>query len=293
MRSDKGIKPSDLLEISKLKIMLPVSFTGFLGYFLYNPDFTGSLFLVTAGILLMGIAASVLNQFQEKDIDSMMERTRNRPLPSGRIKGSAALVLFAITLVTGAFLVLTYGNKAAMFVSLLTVAWYNGVYTNLKKITAYAVVPGALTGALPPLIGWMAAGGSPFDVRIILVQLLFFIGQLPHFWLLVLRYGSEYENAGLPTLTAIMSPERISRLILGMVGSFTIIAVMMRLYGLITSSAIFVSLLVFSLILFMYFRIFAKFPAREKKAPRYSVLLNLYFISVMILLITDRLIEKL
>jgi hypothetical protein len=66
------------------------------------------------------------------------------------------------------------GNTAALIVSLITILWYNGVYTYLKRITALAVIPGAFTGALPPLIGWMAAGGNPFDITIILVQVLFF-----------------------------------------------------------------------------------------------------------------------
>ena len=101
MKSNPGEKISYYLKLSKLRIMIPVSLTGFTGYFIYKPQISVNIFLVTTGILLLAISASVLNQIQEVDIDSRMNRTHDRPLPSGKISIQHALIFFFCTLVTG------------------------------------------------------------------------------------------------------------------------------------------------------------------------------------------------
>jgi heme o synthase len=236
----------------------------------------------------MAVSASVLNQLQEVDIDRKMARTATRPLPSGRIRPLHAVIYFFLTLISGAVLVWFAGNTAALIVSLITILWYNGVYTYLKRITALAVIPGAFTGALPPLIGWMAAGGNPFDITIILVQVLFFTGQIPHFWLLVLKYGPEYEHAGLPSLTSVMSRNSIYRMIFLFVVSFSVITLFLGSYGIVHSRLIFGILMLLSFILAGFFYILM--TRHRNKHSAYSVLLNTYFLAVMILLITDRII---
>jgi protoheme IX farnesyltransferase len=179
------------LQISKLTIMLPVSLTGFTGYFIFNPHFSIRLLLVSLGILLMAVAASTLNQIQEAGLDSRMQRTHDRPIPSGRIKLKHAIIFFVCTIIGGTVIVYSAGNLIAALTGLLTILWYNGIYTYLKRITAFAVVPGAVTGALPPLIGWLAAGGGIWDKPIIFLGFLLFMGQIPHFWLLILKYGEN------------------------------------------------------------------------------------------------------
>jgi heme o synthase len=289
MSSVKGIKPSDLAELSKLNIMIPVSLTGFTGYFLHDPRLTPGIILVTSGILLMAVSASVLNQIQEVDTDRKMARTAARPLPSGRIRPWKAVVYFLLTLISGAVLVWLAGNTAALIVSLITLLWYNGVYTYLKRITALAVIPGAFTGALPPLIGWIAAGGNPFDITIILIQILFFTGQIPHFWLLVLRYGPEYEKAGMPSLTAVVSRDSIYRMIFLFVATFSIIILFLGSYDIVHNRLIFWILMLLSFILTGYFYILI--TGKRNNLPMYSVLLNLYFLAVILLLLTDRMIN--
>jgi heme o synthase len=268
--------------------MISVSLTGFTGYFMHDPRITPELIMVTSGILLMAVASSVLNQLQEIDIDRKMARTSERPLPSGKIRPWQAVVYLFLTLFSGALLVWSGGNTAALAVSLITVLWYNGVYTYLKRITALAVIPGAFTGALPPLIGWIAAGGNPFDITIVLVQVLFFSGQIPHFWLLVLKYGPEYEKAGMPSLTTVMSRQKIYIMILLFVASFSIITLFLGSYGIIHNRLIFGVLMLLSFILTGYF--YSLVSAKRDKHSRYSALLNSYFLAVMILLITDRMI---
>lgn len=275
------------LLLGKLNIMIPVSLSGFTGYFLYRPHFSSGLFLVTGGILFMAITASVINQLQEIETDKKMNRTKGRPLPSGTISVVAALIFAVLSFITGILLLLLAGSVPAIILSIITIIWYNGIYTYLKRITPYAVLPGAVTGALPPLIGWVAAGGEPFSISIILLQTLFLMGQLPHFWLLLMKYGDEYSSAGLPSLTSVMSRRRISFLVIAFVMVSAGTAVSILLSGLVHSSIMAVSLLLASGLLVIMFLSF-----REGKDPaRYSLVLNVYFLLVMILLISDRIIS--
>ena len=208
MKNNSGNNLKYYLELSKLKIMIPVSLTGFTGYFVFDPHLSLNLFIVTAGILLMAISASVLNQIQEAELDRKMNRTHNRPIPAKNISKSGAILFFLVYLISGTALIYSAGNIKAAIIGLITMVWYNGIYTYSKRITAFAVVPGAVTGALPPLIGWVAAGGGIWDKPIIFLEFLFFTGQIPHFWFLILKYGEEYKNAGIPSLTDILAGPR-------------------------------------------------------------------------------------
>lgn len=276
------------LELSKLKIMIPVAFTGFTGYFIFNPSFSLKLFAVSTGILLLAISASVLNQIQEADRDSKMERTKYRPLPSGNISLKSAVTYFLICFLSGLFLVWYYGNQGAFLTGILTLFWYNGLYTFAKRITAFAVVPGAVTGALPPVIGWVAPGGSPWDKTIILIAFLFFIGQVPHFWLIMLRYGEQYSNAGFPSLTQIMSRSAIRRLIFIWVFVSALAAVFLCTFEIIRSGVVVAILLIASIVFVWQFRGLAKPDEDQKYDSRLPLMLNIYFLLVMVLLILDK-----
>src|SRR5512133_558589 len=212
MKNNTGNRLRDYLQLSKLTIMLPVSLTGFTGYFIYDPHLSSRSILTSLAILLMAIAASTLNQIQEVGLDSQMNRTHDRPIPAGRIKLNHAIIFFLINLVGGTLILCFAANLLSALIGLFTIFWYNVIYTGAKRITAFAVVPGAVTGALPPLIGWVAAGGGLFDKPIIFLEFLFFMGQVPHFWLLILKYGEEYNRAGIPTLTDVFNRDQINRL---------------------------------------------------------------------------------
>ena len=186
MTNNPGNKFRYYLELSKLKIMIPVSLTGFTGYFIFDPHLSLEIVLVSIGILFLAISASVLNQIQEVEQDRDMGRTQNRPLPSGKINSQHAFLYCFWNLIAGTVLIYSSGNLTAALIGLIAIAWYNGIYTYAKRITAFAVVPGALTGVFPPLIGWVAAGGGVWDKPIIFLEFLFFTGQIPHFWLLII-----------------------------------------------------------------------------------------------------------
>jgi protoheme IX farnesyltransferase len=290
MTNNPRNKFKDYLGLTKLKIMIPVSLTGFTGYFVFDPHLSARIFLITLGILLLAISASVLNQIQEVKTDGIMERTFHRPLPAHRIKKQNAAIFFLIFLVTG--LIITYyaGNLKALFIGLITIIWYNGIYTYFKRITAFAVVPGAITGALPPLIGWVAAGGGVWDKPIIFIEFLFFTAQIPHFWLLLLKYGEDYKKAGFPTLFDIFSKTQIYRLTFNWILCSVFAAFFLCYFEIIQSRLIISILLIASIYIIWQFFDLLKIEPNRNNYRRYSIFLDSYLLLVLLLLISDRII---
>jgi len=290
MKNNSATRLSDYLQLSKLTITLPVSLTGFTGFFMYNPHLSTKLILTSFGILLMAVSASALNQVQEAGLDSRMNRTYNRPIPAGRIKLTYGSIFSLCCFLCGTILIFSGGNIKAVLIAIFTVLWYNGVYTYSKRITAFAVVPGALTGALPPLIGWVAAGGGIWDKPIIFLEFLFFIGQIPHFWLLILKYGEEYKKAGIPSLINIFNTGQINRLTFTWIVTSVIAAVFLCYFEVIKTGAVVGILLIASVFLIWKFSSLLHSGSDGKPNKKYSRLLDLYFLLILILLIADRLI---
>jgi protoheme IX farnesyltransferase len=119
-----------------------------------------------------------------------------------------------LLMLAGLYVLASIGTNtgALLLLSGFAVLWYNGVYAYLKRVTAFAVVPGALIGAIPPVIGYLAAGGSFASPLVLLMGTFFFVWQIPHFWLLLLMCGSQYDDAGLPVLTRVFSPRQLLRI---------------------------------------------------------------------------------
>lgn len=198
-----------LLELCKVRITSAVLITVTVGYLLRGSGFGWSLLPVLSGAFLLACGSFALNQWQERELDRRMPRTRGRPLPSGRIAPGQVLAIALALLALGSLLLLP-AAPAALGLGWLTVFWYNGVYVFLKRHSALAVVPGSLVGALPPMMGWVAAGGGLAEPRILGLALLLFVWQIPHFWLLLFLFGDQYERAGLPSLTARYSTRRLA-----------------------------------------------------------------------------------
>lgn len=198
--------------------------------------------LITSGVFLLAAAASALNQYQEREIDARMDRTRDRPLPAGLLPPSQALAVAFFLAVSGFFLLLVCGSMVVIL-ALSAVIWYNGFYTPLKRITAFAAVPGAVVGMIPPAIGWTAAGGTLSDPRLFSLCFLFFMWQVPHFWLQLLDHGNEYEHAGLPTLSAELRRERLSRMTFIWICAASVSGLLLPLFGAIREPAVYFLLL--------------------------------------------------
>jgi protoheme IX farnesyltransferase len=200
------------------------------GFFL-GPYHRATGVLVPAmAVFLLACGASAFNQYQDRDIDAKMERTRKRPLPSGTIDPARAVVISAALMIGGLSLAAVAGPMSVML-GLCALLWYNGIYTGLKRVTAFAAVPGAAVGMIPPAIGWVSAGGGLLDSRIAVICFLFFLWQVPHFWLLILTHGEEYERAGLPSLTRVMSKVQIARITSSWITASAVAGLALPLYG--------------------------------------------------------------
>ncbi len=201
------------LALCKIRVALLSASSTAVAYILAAPSLNARFAVVVSGVFLLACGSLALNQYQERGIDSAMPRTRPRPIPSGLIKPSHALTWSLLLLCSGFFLLLWSGNPLVCALGLLAMLWYNGLYTYLKQKTAFAVVPGALIGAIPPAIGWVGGGGALLDPRLISLCFFFFIWQVPHSWLLIMHYGSEYEKAGIPSLTQVFSTMQLRRIV--------------------------------------------------------------------------------
>jgi protoheme IX farnesyltransferase len=221
------------LEIIKFKITVLVSFTTGLGYILASDKISLSLFYPVTGIFLLACSASALNHYQERDSDSLMRRTMHRPIPSGRVKPSTVLAISGIILIAGVAELLITTNLLTLCIGLTAFLWYNGIYTPLKKKTAWAIIPGSLVGALPPVAGWTAAGGTLNDPGIFILALYFFVWQIPHFWLLLMLYSDDYQMGGFPTLNEIFTTAQLKRITFTWLAATVMIAMSIPMFGLI------------------------------------------------------------
>lgn len=200
------------LELSKIRITALATVTTAAGYFLATESVTWEILLPVLGILFLACGSSALNQIQERRFDAKMDRTRNRPLPSGRVSLAGAVAFTLMMILAGSAFLYIKRDPVTLGLGLAALVWYNGVYTPLKRWTAFAVVPGAVIGALPPVVGWTAAGGNPTDPAILSFALFFFVWQIPHFWLILLYLGRDYEKAGLPSMHEVFSPRQLMRI---------------------------------------------------------------------------------
>ncbi|MGE5299477.1 MAG: protoheme IX farnesyltransferase [Acidobacteriota bacterium] len=230
-------------ELCRPRISALSALSAAVGFILAAGGIGGGTLLAAAGVFILACGASSLNQYQERKSDAFMPRTKERPIPSGRISPPGALYFSFSLIVPGlAILRLSAENAAPFLLGLFALLWYNGVYTFLKKKTAFAAVPGALVGALPPAIGWTSGGGLPADPRLVFLCFFFFMWQTPHFWLLLLDRGPEYEAAGLPSLTRMFRRPQLGRIVFVWTVAAAASVLLIGLAGVVRSPAVNLSL---------------------------------------------------
>ncbi len=202
----------DWIALLKPRVMTLVVFTGLIGL-LVAPGHLNPVLGFTA-VLCIAVAAGAcgaINMWYDRDIDALMRRTRNRPIPTGRIPAGPALG-YGIMLAAGAVIVMFLAtNAAAALLLALSVGFYVFVYTIwLKRRTPQNIVIGGAAGAFPPVIGWAAVTGSVDLVPLILFAIIFFWTP-PHFWALALWANADYERAGVPMLPVVAGPRETRR----------------------------------------------------------------------------------
>ncbi len=278
---------SAYLRLGKVTISVPVALTGFLGYFLYKPELDRGAVLTIFGVFLLSLASGSLNQIQERKTDALMKRTAGRPIPAGIISLRSAILFSILCALMGTTLLMLTTYALAAAIGLFTLAWYNLVYTPLKRITAFAVLPGALIGALPPLIGWAAAGGDPLDMEILTVAFLLFVGQMPHYWLLLLKIGTEFRDAGMPVITSLFDPRQIRNLSFIWIAATGVVVMMLPATPIIRNRGI--SLILIAAAVLFLIRMFQLTYRGDliKHWKKAFITVNLFYL-ILILVLTDR-----
>ena len=190
---------TDFKELTKVGLSVSVVFTSIIGYLLAADvvDYTVILFLAIGGYLMVG-ASNAFNQVIEKDIDALMQRTKDRPLPSGRMKVTTALIIASVFTVAGIIILYNINPKCALF-GAVSIFLYTSAYTPLKGITPLAVFVGAIPGAIPFMLGWVASTGE-FGIEAGFLFMIQFFWQFPHFWAIGWLQYEEYNKAGLHML---------------------------------------------------------------------------------------------
>ena len=186
-------------NLIKLRLTLSVVFSSFISYFLaYSEVNFIQLFYLTIGGILIVSSSNIFNQIIEKDLDKLMKRTKNRPLPKKEISQSLAMTIAIIFTIIGLYFMYSINLKVAIL-SAVSVFLYVAIYTPLKLITPLSVFVGAIPGAFPIMIGWVAATNN-LGVEAITLFLMQFFWQFPHFWSIGWSQSMDYEKAGFKML---------------------------------------------------------------------------------------------
>jgi len=191
------VRVADLMELTKPRITFLVLVTTLVGFYMGSREGMSLLLLfhTILGTGLVASGASALNQYFERDLDARMVRTRNRPLPDGRLLANEALLFSAVISAAGVGYLLYFVNTLTAALGAATLAGYVLVYTPLKRRTALCTLIGAFPGAAPPVMGWTAARGEVDAVALSLFAILF-LWQMPHFFAIAWIFTEDYTRAG-------------------------------------------------------------------------------------------------
>ncbi|MBA4276231.1 MAG: protoheme IX farnesyltransferase [Flavobacterium sp.] len=275
---------TDFKAITKAGLAISVVFSSIAGFLLGVPDFQTLhwvilLKLAIGGYCMVG-ASNAYNQVIEKDLDALMDRTKNRPVASGRMQPNVALVVASVLTVVGIVLLYSINPKSAMF-GAISIFLYTSIYTPLKTVTSLSVFVGAFPGAIPFMLGWVAATGD-FGIEAGTLFLIQFFWQFPHFWAIGWFLYEDYEKAGffmLPT----GKKDRGTALQIILYTIWLIVASLLPCLG--YTGQLFITpiaaVLVFLLGLWMLFYAVKLYKLRTAKAARTLMLVSVSYITLL------------
>ena len=275
---------TDFKAITKAGLAISVVFSSLAGFLLGVVDFQALHWIVLLKLAIGGYcmvgASNAYNQVIEKDLDALMDRTKNRPVASGRMAPNVALVVASILTVIGIVLLYSINPKSAMF-GAISIFLYTSIYTPLKTVTSLSVFVGAFPGAIPFMLGWVAATGE-FGIEAGTLFLIQFFWQFPHFWAIGWFLFEDYEKAGffmLPT----GKKDRGTALQIILYTVWLIIASLLPCFG--YTGQLFISpiaaVLVFLLGLWMLFYAAKLYKLRTAKAARTLMLVSVSYITLL------------
>ena len=283
-----------ILELCKVNITLLVIVTCYIGFYLglrskglYMIEFNSwYLFLfLLVGVFFTSSGASALNQYIERDYDSMMDRTKNRPIPLNLIKPNLAIVIGVFSSIFGLLVLYFFINTLTAIISLITILTYLFVYTPLKRITSLNTIVGSIPGALPPLGGW-AAATNEVDIRAFMLFGILFCWQIPHFLSLAIIYKDDYRKGGfkmLPSITDNVSEISFQIIFFTMALLYTSIGI----FYLNVTSYIYVVGAVLLGLIFLFYSSSILFNYSNEKIKRIFIFSIIYLPLLLILIIID------
>ena len=283
---------SDFKEITKMRLALSVVFSSIAGYLLgvETVDFKTLILLALGGYFMVG-ASNAFNQIIEKDLDALMNRTKNRPIPAGRMSVNTAFIIASVFTLAGIIILYTINKQTAMF-GAISIFLYTCVYTPLKTKTPLAVFVGAIPGAIPFMLGWVAATDD-FGIEPGTLFALQFFWQFPHFWAIGWFLFKDYEKAGffmLPT----GKQDKGTAVQTIMYTIWTLIVSIIPVFGFTgqLELSIMAAVIVFVLGLWMLFYAIRLFKLMTEKAARQLMLVSVSYISlVQIVYVIDKFIR--
>lgn len=282
----------DFKEITKAGLAISVLFSSIAGYLLGFDDthpfsWLTLTMLIVGGYCMVG-ASNAFNQVIEKDLDALMDRTKNRPVPAGRMSPNVALFIASLLTIIGLVLLYLINPKTAMF-GAISIFLYTSVYTPLKTVTPLSVFVGAIPGAIPFMLGWVAASGN-FGIEAGTLFMIQFFWQFPHFWAIGWFLYEDYKKAGFYMLPTGQRDNRTATQII-LYTFWLIVASLMPCLGF--TGQFFISpiaaVLVFLLGLWMLIYAFKLYKQRTPKSARTLMLVSVSYITLLqIIYITDK-----
>lgn len=197
-KRDVGKVCTYMLVLARIPISLTVSVVSMLGYLLFSPSLSFNMLATGAGSFFLCAGCSAINQVQEKRTDAYFTRTVMRPLPQGLLSSKTALLAGIIWIGVAFSMYELAAARECVWLAMFVIATYNGIYTGLKRRTSLSLLIGSIAGAMPPLMGWVAAGGNVFDPLILSSCAIWYLVQIPHAWMRIDKYRDEYMSRFCP-----------------------------------------------------------------------------------------------
>ncbi len=275
-----------------MRLSLSVVFSSLAGYLLGadSIDIKVLILLAMGGYCMVG-ASNAFNQIIEKDYDALMERTKNRPIPSGRMTVRTAFILACILTLLGVVILYSINPKTAMF-GAISIFLYTSAYTPLKTVTPLSVFVGAIPGAIPFMLGWVAATND-FGIEPGTLFMLQFFWQFPHFWAIGWFLHDDYQKAGFNMLPT-GKPDKATAVQTILYTIWTIIVSIVPVFGITGQLRLTIvgAILVFLAGLGMLYFAFRLFRMRTKKAARQLMLASVSYITlIQIIYVLDKFIR--
>ncbi len=273
------------VEISKVVLCLLVAFSSLFGYIFASQAISLEALSVFFAVFLLACGGASLNSYQERHHDRLMARTEKRPLVQSQLSNGHALLQSFLLITTGLISILLFFNIKVFSAALAGILIYNGIYTRMKFWSLYAIIPGAVCGAIPPYIGWLAAGGVGFSFHATLPILLLFFWQVPHVFLIVLNHKSDYSGGISPNILKLLSEDALRRISLPWITALaTIMLTFTILPSLINDGARTLIVVNAVLLLGLFY-----YPMLCAKSPNYRLLFiylnfSLFFMKMVICL---------